>query len=442
MNVGLIAMSGIRCHDAELLALGLTLPGFVERSKTIASLPSLGLLTLAGMTPPEHPVTYVEVPDIRAADTLPDGFDLVGISTYSAQVDEAYELADRYRDRGVPVVLGGPHVSVLPEEAAAHGTVVVGHGERHWPQVLADAAAGRLRPAYGSIEDDVDLADAPLPAFELLDIDRYNRLTIQTSRGCPHRCEFCAGSQLFCRRYRQKPAARVLAELDKVLALWPRPFIELADDNSFVDRDYWLELLPELAKREVRWFTETDVAVGEDDALLELLRAGGCAEVLIGLESPVADGLDGVETRANWKLKRLPRYRDALRNIQAHGIRVNGCFVLGLDGHGPDIFERVREFVRDADLFDVQITVLTPFPGTALRARLAAEGRLTDGDDWRRSTLFDVNFEPKGMSAAELRTGLRRLGVDIYSAEWTKRRRDRFKSRLRTAGRRQRGRTA
>jgi radical SAM superfamily enzyme YgiQ (UPF0313 family) len=442
MNIGLIAMSGIRCHDAELMSLGLTLPGFVERSKVIASLPSLGLLTLAGMTPPEHRVTYLEIPDIRTADTLPDGFDLVGISSYTAQVDEAYELADRYRSRGVPAVLGGPHVSVLPDEAAAHGAVVVGHGEPHWRRVLADAEVGRLQPVYGSLDDDFDLADAPLPAFELLDLDRYNRLTIQTSRGCPHRCEFCAGSLLFCRRYRQKPAAKVLAELDRVLALWPRPFIELADDNSFVDRAYWLELLPEIAKRDVRWFTETDVAVGEDDALLDLLRASGCAEVLIGLESPVADGLDGVETRANWKLQRLPRYRDALRNIQEHGIRVNGCFVLGLDGHGPDIFERVREFVRDADLFDVQITVLTPFPGTPLRARLAAEGRLRDGDDWRRSTLFDVNFEPKGMSAAQLRDGLRALGVDLYSAGWTKRRRGRFKARLRAAGRRHRGRTA
>src|SRR5512145_225798 len=107
MNIGLIAMSGIRAQDPELLELGLTLPGFVERSKTIASLPSLGLLTLAGMTPREHAVSYLEVPDIRAADTLPQGFDLVGISSYSAQVDEAYELADRFRAAGVRVVLGG-----------------------------------------------------------------------------------------------------------------------------------------------------------------------------------------------------------------------------------------------------------------------------------------------------------------------------------------------
>jgi radical SAM superfamily enzyme YgiQ (UPF0313 family) len=227
MKIGLVAMSGIRCYDAELMSLGLTLPGFVERSKTIASLPSLGLLTLAGMTPREHAVSYLEVPDIRAADTLPDGFDLVGISTYSAQVDEAYELADRYRAVGIPVVLGGPHVSVLPAEAGAHADAgVVGHGELHWQAVLADAAAGSLKPVYGALTDDYDLAAAPLPAFELLEIERYNRLTIQTSRGCPHRCEFCAGSVLFCGRYRQKPAAKVLAELDRVLEVWKHPFIE------------------------------------------------------------------------------------------------------------------------------------------------------------------------------------------------------------------------
>jgi len=439
MNVGLIAMSGIRCHDAELMSLGLTLPGFVERSKTIASLPSLGLLTLAGLTPTEHQVQYLEVPDIRVVETLPDGFDLVGISSFSAQIDEAYELGDRFLAAGVPVVLGGPHVSAMPDEAAPHcSAVVIGHGELHWHTVLADAAAGRLQPRYGSVTDDFDLAQAPMPRFELLDVSRYNRLTVQTSRGCPLRCEFCAGSLLFSRHYRQKPIANVLAELDRILAIWPRPFIELADDNSFVDRRYWLELLPEVTKRGIRWFTETDISVGEDEVLLDLLRESGCAEVLIGLESPVADGLDRVELRSNWKLKRLPSYQARLRTIQDHGIRVNGCFVLGLDGHGPDIFDRVREFVWDADLFDVQLTVQTPFPGTPLHARLQAEGRLIADGDWRRCTLFDVNYQPSGMSAAELREGLIRLGQDVYSEEWTRRRRDRFKARLRARGRRQR----
>lgn len=118
MKIGLIAMSGIRAYDEELLKLGLTLPGFVERSKTIASLPSLGLLTLAGMTPKSYEVKYIEIPNINDLDTIPDNFDLVAISSYSAQVNEAYELASCYKKIGVPVVIGGPHVSCLPEEAS------------------------------------------------------------------------------------------------------------------------------------------------------------------------------------------------------------------------------------------------------------------------------------------------------------------------------------
>ncbi len=137
-------MSGIRVVDEELLRLGLTLPGFVERGETIASLPSLGLLTLAALTPSEHEVEYLEVPDPRSLDELPDGFDLVAISSYSAQILEAYDLADRYREAGVLVVMGGPHVTALPEEAAKHcDAVVVGEGEPCWSHVLSDCARHR-----------------------------------------------------------------------------------------------------------------------------------------------------------------------------------------------------------------------------------------------------------------------------------------------------------
>ena len=164
MRIGLVAMSGIRACDPELLRLGLTLPGFVERSKTIASLPSLGLLTLAGMTPERHEVRYLEVPDIREMAALPQRFDLVGISSYSAQIGEAYELADRFRAAGMPVVLGGPHVSVLPEEASAHAdAVVVGHGELWWAQLLSDCEAGHLKPLYGDLSDDYDWVPLRLP---------------------------------------------------------------------------------------------------------------------------------------------------------------------------------------------------------------------------------------------------------------------------------------
>jgi len=428
MKIGLIALSGIRVVDEELLRLGLTLPGFVERSKTIASLPSLGLLTLAALTPPEHEVCYLEVPDPGALDELPDDFDLVAISSYSAQIFEAYELADRYREVGVPVVMGGLHVSALPDEASRHcDAVVVGEGEPCWSQVLSDCANHRLKPLYDARTQDYDLDEAPIPAFELLDISRYNRLTIQASRGCPHRCEFCASSVLLTDRYKQKPVAGVVREIDRILDVWDRPFIEFADDNAFVNKKYWKELLTELGDRKLRWFAETDLSVADDGELLDLMRRSGCAQVLIGLESPIELGLAGLELRSDWKRKRFPEYREAIRAIQSHGITVNGCFVIGLDGHTTEIFDHVFDFVRDSELYEVQVTILTPFPGTPLYERLDREGRILEPGEWTKCTLFDVNYRPANMSPAELADGFRQLVVRLYGDEFTRWRRARFK---------------
>ena len=432
MNIGLFAMSGIRVCDAELLKLGLTLPGFVERSKTIASLPSLGLLTLAGLTPAQHSVGYFEVPDVNQTGELPPGLDLAAISSYSAQIDEAYELSRRFRALGVPTVIGGPHVTALPEEAAEHCTgVVAGEGEASWRQVLADAERGRLKPVYRSGPAAFDMATAPMPSFELLDIAKYNRLTVQTSRGCPHRCEFCASSVMLTDRYKQKPAAKVLAEIARIREIWSQPFIEFADDNSFVDQAYWKDLLPALKGQGLRWFAETDLSVANDGELLDLMRETGCAQVLIGLESPLEAGLRGIELKSDWKAGRFAHYREAIQTIQSHGITVNGCFVIGLDGHGPDIFDRVFDFVETSGLYEVQVTIQTPFPGTPLYARLEREGRLLEPRNWKKCTLFDINYRPAHMSIRELDRGFKDLVVRLYGDEFTRRRRERFRRSLR-----------
>lgn len=432
MRIGLIAMSGIRVRDAELLRLGLTLPGFVERSKIIASLPSLGLLTLAGQTPPDCDVEYIEVEGIAGLAVLPNGFDLVGISSYSAQIDEAYELAARYKAKGIPSVLGGPHVTSLPDEASAYcSSVVVGEGEACWSDLVRDFRKGHLAERYESTDADYDLADSPMPAFGLLDISKYNRLTVQTSRGCPHRCDFCAGSNLLTPYYKQKPVARVLAEIDQILQVWKHPFLEFADDNSVVNRGYWKELTSEMTDRKTRWFTETDISVSEDSELLTLMRHSGCAQVLIGLESPVEQGLAGIEMNNDWKYRRFPDYRDAIAEIQSHGISVNGCFVIGLDGHTTDIFDQVFEFVRDSGLHEVQVTILTPFPGTPLYDRLAREGRLLEPRNWKKCTLFDVNYLPNRMSVDQLARGFKGLVSRLYSDEFTRQRKSNFKQLLR-----------
>lgn len=435
MKIALVAMSGIRVCDQELLNMGLTLPGFVERSRVIASLPSLGLLTLAGMTPKEHQVHYLEVDDIEADGGVAHrlaGFDLIAISSYSAQIKEAYALADSLRQGDGQVVIGGLHATTLPGEAKEHcDAVLVGEGELSWPAVLRDAEARALQPCYTTGGVEFDLGGAPMPAFELLDMERYNRLTVQTSRGCPHRCAFCASSILLTRRYKQKPAARVLAEIDRIKTLWEYPFIEFADDNSFVDKRYWKALLPELKKRNIRWFTETDVSLAQDRELLALMRASGCAQVLIGFESPGALALQRLETRGNWKYGQQARYREAIQTIQSYGISVNGCFVLGLDGHDASIFDEVYDFVMDSGLHEVQITLQTPFPGTPLYDQLQRENRIITPNAWEKCTLFDINFVPKHMGVAELSQGFKRLTTRLYSEEATNTRRAGFKRQLR-----------
>jgi radical SAM superfamily enzyme YgiQ (UPF0313 family) len=431
-TIGFIAMSGVRAHNPELTRLGLTLPGFVERNKTIASLPSLGLLTLAGLTPNSFHVAYHEIAELRQLATLPDGFDLVALSTFTAQIKEAYQVADYYRARGIPVVIGGITASSLPEEAAEHcDSVVIGEGEPLWPQVLEDFQQGRLKPFYRQSPDgQFDLREAPMPRFNLLDPDKYNRITVQTSRGCPHKCEFCASSILLTPRYKLKPVEKVIAELHEIKKIWPRPFIEFADDNSFVHRDHYKRLLRELVRENLRWFTEADVRVAEDDELLALMRDSGCQQILIGLESPRRTSLNGLELKSNWKLRQQQYYQGAIAKIQSYGITVNGCFILGLDGDTPEVFESVFEFVRDSGLYEVQITFLTAFPGTPLYERLRREGRLVREKAWELCTLFDPNIVPRQMTIGQLQAGFLDLAGRLYSTEETAERRSRFKHML------------
>jgi radical SAM superfamily enzyme YgiQ (UPF0313 family) len=433
VKIGFLAMSGIRAHDPKLLELGLTLPGFVERSKTIASLPSLGLLYLAACTPEGHDLRYFEAeadgqepPEVYACD-------LVAIGTFSAQVFEAYAIADRLRLAGVRVAMGGLHVSVLPEEAASHADyVVVGEGEHVWPSVVAAAESGTAPRIFRDSEVlPVDVNHLPVPRYDLLGDRPYNRFTVQTSRGCPWRCDFCASSVMLRRQYRKRRVSDVIRDIEAILAMRPRAFIEFADDNTFVDKQWGRQLCQQLAPLGVKWFTETDISVADDEDLLDLMHESGCRQVLIGLESPASAPLEGVETRSNFKARTAARYVEAVRRIQAHGVTVNGCFILGLDGHTPEIFNEVLEFACVIPLYDVQITVLTAFPGTPLYSRFLQDRRILEPGRWDLCTLFDVNYQPRDMSPQDLQEGIRWLTKHLYDDDCTRYRREAFFAGLR-----------
>jgi radical SAM superfamily enzyme YgiQ (UPF0313 family) len=388
----------------------------------IASLPSLGLLTVAGLTPPGHEVHYFEVDEVANFEP-PDDFDLVGISSFTAKINDAYRLSARFRDRGMPVVLGGLHVSLMPDEAAQHAdAIVVGGAEDAWPQVVTDTVLGRLQRRYqGAIRDVFSPERYRMPRFDLLAGRPYNRITVQTTRGCPRACEFCAASLRITQRYEQKPVERVIAEIREARKHFPHPFLELADDNTFLNRPWSKQLLRALQDEHLHYFTETDASIVHDLELCDLLAASGCRQVLIGFESPRADDLTGMDP-ADWKRRQVPHIEHIVDVLQSRGVSVNGCFILGLDNQTDDVFPELLDLVRRSGLAEVQYTVSTPFPGTPLHQRLQHEGRLLPGKGNDDCTLFDVNFQPKRMSIAQLEHGIRWLFAETYTKSETRRR--------------------
>ncbi len=420
-HVAFVPFTGFRVREEAMRELGMTLPGLRQRAAAVAQLPALGLLTLAGLTPPPWTCSYHEsarAEDALAEEVMRTGPTLVAVSALTASAEEAYRFARLMRRRGVPTVLGGLHATACPDEARRYfDAVVAGEGELVWPRLLADAQAGSLKPLYRAAAP-FDLADAPVPRFDLLGDRRRPRLTVQTQRGCPLACEFCAASRLLG-PYRVKPVANLRRELEAITSLVPGPVLELADDNTFVGGRDDGPFLEALAASGARYFTEADWRLGERPEVLGRLAASGCVQVLVGVESLVARpaGMGPKQAAPS-------RVMDAVSAIQAAGVAVIGCYIVGCDGEDRRSLERLAEAILASPLADVQLTIQTPFPGTALHRRLRQEGRLLPDRGWPFYTLFDVTYRPAPLSVAELEAGFRELVKTAFAAEASSRRQE------------------
>lgn len=408
-HVALVAMSGFRVREREMIALGMALPGLAARAGAVGALPALGLLTIAAHTPDHWTQSYHEIDWVAdgAVDGAADAIaaehpTIAAISALSASIDEAYSLSDRLRQRGILTVMGGLHVSMCPDEALRHADIVViGDGEPVWAQLLDDVERRCPKRIYTSSAP-FDLGESRVPRFDLLGGRERPRYTLQTARGCPLSCDFCGASRLLG-PFREKPVEVIERELRQLGSSGRRLTIELADDNTLAGRRDPAPLLSAFARSGVRWFTEMDWRIGERPELLKMLAAAGCVQVLVGFESLV-HAHEGMGA----KRAKLARMVDACLAIQDEGVAVIGCFIVGSDGETLESMAELGEFLVDVPLCDVQITMLTPFPGTALHRRFASEGRLLDRG-WSAYTLFDATFVPERLSVEELEQGFRNV---------------------------------
>jgi radical SAM superfamily enzyme YgiQ (UPF0313 family) len=367
----------------------------------------LTLTTLAALVPPELGAS-IEIYDegIEEIDFDLDA-NLIAMTVITGNAPRTYELAEHFRGRRIPVVLGGPHVTLLPEEAQQHAdAIVTGYAEQTWPELLRDFQAGRMRPRYDQAQNLV-LVGLPFPRRDML--RRFSYATIHTfeaTRACIHRCDFCVVPFAWGTRPYQKPVEEVVQDIRQFRS----KRVIFLDLNLIADIKYAAKLFEALIPLRVRWFGLATAQLAYDNGLLSLAARSGCRGLLVGFES-----LSRKSLRSSKKGFNDPgRYRDIVKIFHSHNISLMGCFVFGLDYDTPDVFRETVNFCVEAKIDLPRFAILTPFPGTPLFDRLKAEGRILT-DDW---SLYDgqhVVFRPAKMSVKRLYDGTEMAWKHAYS---------------------------
>jgi radical SAM superfamily enzyme YgiQ (UPF0313 family) len=372
------------------------------------SVVNLTLPYLAALTPREWDVTLI---DEQLSDVDFDAsVDLVAITAWTMNSIRAYEIADRFRKRGVKVIMGGPHTFFHDEEAAAHCDAVgAGEGEFIWPLMLEDAAAGRLKKIYRA-DDLHNLQQLPLPRYELIDLrqyDRFKTFSVQTSRGCPFRCEFCSERLYLGHSYRYRPTHDVVEEIKHTGV---KNFL-FADSNFAGNLPHTMELMEELIPLRVRWSALWSAHLCRNDSFMDLAKKSGLLHVNIGMESIDPETLASMNKRAN----KVGEYRKILEGLRKRGISYSLNFIFGWDTENESVFKSTLDFLMQHRVPAAYFNVLTPDKGTHLYDRMKEENRIFNIDDMGRWPGDKCYIRPKNFTPEALERGVKELYTKFYS---------------------------
>jgi len=405
-----------------------------ERKKEEAFLFRLGFLNLpylAAATPSDVEVKIVD--EAFEKINFDEKVDLVGITAQTPVAPRAYQIAEEFKRRGIPVIMGGVHVSMLPEEALQHlDAVVIGEAEGVWPQLIEDFKRGQMKQVYQG-DQLVSPSELPLPRRDLLNDKFYFPLKLlETTRGCPHHCDFCGVSRFFGNRYRNRSIAEIDLDLSTLFKKGPvmnrfvkeclslfsndlpyflkKRLLYIIDSNVAGDRRFALDLLALLKEYDLLWYGHAPVSVAFDKPLLDGFSRSGCIALNIGFESFSTKNLKAMGKGFNHP----SRYADAVKRIHDQGIGIMGTFIVGLDDDDSRVFQRIIDFCIDFRLDWALTFIMAPYPGTDSFARLEKEGRIFC-KDWEKYDSLHVVYQPLLMSVEELEKGVKTVWKEVFS---------------------------
>jgi radical SAM superfamily enzyme YgiQ (UPF0313 family) len=368
--------------------------------------PSLSLLVLAALTPSQYTVTIED--ENVARINLDDAPDLVGITVNVDTSNRAYEISSHYRRKNIPVVLGGIHVSAMPDEASSHADAVcIGEAEELWGKILSDSASRRLRKRYHSAGT-VNIFKTPLPRRDLINQSSYlytNVLT--TSRGCPFKCEFCYNSCAYMHGgFRNRSVESVIKEINS----FDTRQVMFIDDNFIGNIEWTKEFVKAIKPLRLRWHAAVSTNIGLHPELLDQMQDSGCKSLFIGFESINRDSIQSVNKHQNY----IEQYGKLIDALHSHGIMINASMVFGFDHDYSGVFEDTLQWLVRSKIETITAHILTPYPGTLLFKRFQREGRIVDYD-WNHYNTSNVVYRPKNMTAQELYDGYIGLYNEFYS---------------------------